>query len=356
MAGKNKHTEPPLPREAVMAALATVNDPELHRDIVSLGMVKGVEIEGGRVGLTLELTTPACPLKEVFTRDVRAALGKIPGFRAVAIEFTANVKPREIKRDDLAPGIRNIIAVASGKGGVGKSTVSVGIAIALAKAGARVGLLDADMYGPNIPLMMGISDPPRVENNKIQPLENYGVKVISIGFLVEPGAPVIWRGPMLNSALRQFFSDVEWGELDYLIVDLPPGTGDVQISLVQLVPVTGAVLVTTPQEVSLQDARRGAAMFKQTNTPLLGVIENMAFFRCDSCEKKHFIFGEGGGKRIATEFGVPVLGHIPIGQNVREGGDSGKPILISDPECEQSRMIREIAAALAAHVAVRNQS
>lgn len=355
MSGKDKPSIPPLPREEVMAALATVNDPELHRDIVSLGMVKQVEIEGGRVAVTIELTTPACPLKEVFTRDIRAALGKIPGFRAVAIEFTANVKPREISRDDLAPGVRNIIAVASGKGGVGKSTVSVGLAIALAQTGARVGLLDADMYGPNIPLMMGISGPPRVADNKIQPLENYGVKIISIGFLVEPGAPVIWRGPMLNSALRQFFSDVEWGELDYLIVDLPPGTGDVQISLVQLVPVTGAVLVTTPQEVSLQDARRGAAMFQQTKTPLLGVIENMAYFRCDACNKEHFIFGEGGGKRVADEFNVPLLGRIPIGQNVREGGDNGRPILIADPECEQSRTIRDIAAALAAHVAVRNQ-
>ncbi len=357
MSGKHKHAdEAPLPREAVMAALATVNDPELHRDIVSLGMVKQVEIEGGRVAVTIELTTPACPLKEVFTRDIRAALGNVPGFRAVAIEFTANVKPREIKPDDLAPGVRNIIAVASGKGGVGKSTVSVGLAIALAQTGARVGLLDADMYGPNIPLMMGLAEPPRVAEGKILPLENYGVKVISIGFLVEPGAPVIWRGPMLNSALRQFFSDVAWGELDYLVVDLPPGTGDVQISLVQLVPVTGAVLVTTPQEVSLQDARRGAAMFVQTQTALLGVIENMAYFRCDACNKKHYIFGEGGGRRIAEEFGVPLLGSIPIGQSVREGGDSGRPILIADPECEQSRTIREAAAALAAHVAVRNQT
>ncbi|MCE5229743.1 Mrp/NBP35 family ATP-binding protein [bacterium] len=347
---------PPLPREAVMQALATVNDPELHRDIVSLGMVKSVEIENGRVQLTLELTTPACPLKEVFTRDIRAALGKIPGFRAVRIEFTANVSQREIGRDDLAPGVRNIIAVASGKGGVGKSTVSVGLAIALARAGARVGLLDADMYGPNIPLMMGINDPPRVENGKMKPLENYGVKVISIGFLIEPGAPVIWRGPMLNSALRQFFSDVDWGELDYLVVDLPPGTGDVQLSLVQLVPVTGAVLVTTPQEVSLQDARRGASMFMQTKTPILGVIENMAYFRCDACNKEHYIFGEGGGRRVAGELGVPLLGRIPLGQNVREGGDSGRPVLIDDPECEQSRTIAEIAASLAAAIAVRNKS
>ncbi|MEN6624956.1 MAG: Mrp/NBP35 family ATP-binding protein [Candidatus Sumerlaeia bacterium] len=351
----SKHKgEPDLSRDEVMAALARVNDPELHRDIVSLGMVKTVEIEGGRVAVTLELTTPACPLKEVFTRDIRAALGKIPGFRAVAIEFTANVKPRQTQPDDIAPGVKNIIAVASGKGGVGKSTVSVGLAIALARAGARVGLLDADMYGPNIPLMMGIDEPPRVADNKMQPLENYGVKVISIGFLVEPGAPVIWRGPMLNSALRQFFSDVAWGELDYLVVDLPPGTGDVQISLVQLVHVTGAVLVTTPQEVSLQDARRGAAMFRQTNTPLLGVIENMAYFRCDGCGKVHEIFGEGGGKRVAGELGVPLLGRIPISQGMREGGDSGKPLIIADPDCEQSRTVRDIASALAASVAVLN--
>ena len=343
-----------LDRDAVMRALATVNDPELHKDVVSLGMVKDVKIDGGAVRLNLELTTPACPLKEVFQRDVKAALEKVPGFESVTIDFSSNVMGRAMGQGDLAPGVRNIIAVASGKGGVGKSTVSVNLALSLAKTGARVGLLDADIYGPNIPIMLGLKEPPRVVENRMVPLEAHGLKVISMGVLIPEGQAVIWRGPMLNSALRQFFSDVDWGELDYLIVDLPPGTGDVQISLVQLVKVTGCVIVTTPQDVALQDVRRGIAMLRQTNTPVLGLIENMAWFRCDGCEKIHYIFGQGGGERMAKEVGIPLLGQIPLGQVVREGGDAGRPVTLFAPECQQSEKFMEIAQALAAAVSVKN--
>ena len=345
---------PGLTREAVMDALKTVNDPELHRDLVSLNMVKEVAIEGGVVRVGIELTTPACPLKDVIGRDVREALAKLPGFVDVVIDFSANVAGRSIGGDDLAPGIRNIVCIASGKGGVGKSTVALNLAISLQRAGARVGLLDADFYGPNVPRMMGVSGAPQVVDNRMIPIDKFGIKMISLGLLVEDDAPVVWRGPMLNSALRQFFSDVEWGELDYLLVDMPPGTGDVQISLVQLVKVTGCVIVTTPQRVSTDDARRGLAMFHQTNTPVLGVIENMAYFLCDDCGKEHRIFGAGGGERIADDLEVPFLGSIPMGPGVREGGDSGEPITVGAPESEISMKFTEVASQLASKISVRN--
>ena len=344
-----------LTQEAVMDVLRTVQDPELHKDLVSLGMVKRVEIERGNVRLEIQLTTPACPLKEIIIRNIDAALRKLTGYAGVKVEFSANVAGRAVSGQDLTPGVRNIIGVASGKGGVGKSTVALNLAISLAKTGARVGLLDADIYGPNIPTMMGAHQPPLADgDNKMVPLEGHGIKMISMGLLVPEDQPVIWRGPMLNNVLRQFFGDVAWGELDYLIVDLPPGTGDVQISLVQLVRVTGCVIVTTPQTVSLQDARKGLVMFHQTNTPVLGIIENMSYFICDHCGTRHDIFDTGGGERIAGELGVPFLGAIPLGINVREGGDRGRPVSITDPECEQSRKFLEIAQNLAARISVQN--
>jgi len=347
-----------LTRKAVLEALRGVHDPELHKDLVSLGMIKDLAVEDGRVRLDIQLTTPACPLRELIHRDVETALGKLDGFRAVEITFSANVAGRKPAEGDLAPGVRNIIAVASGKGGVGKSTVALNVAIALGQSGARVGLLDADIYGPNIPTMMGLSERPLIAGpegaEKMIPLEKYGLKVISMGVLIPDDQPVVWRGPMLNTALRQFFADVEWGELDYLIVDLPPGTGDVQISLVQLVPVTGCVIVTTPQTVSLQDARKGLAMFELTHTPVLGIIENMSYFICDGCGKRHDIFDTGGGKAIAAQLGLPFLGAIPLGVSVRAGGDCGVPITIADPQSEASREFAQIARTLAARVSVRN--
>ena len=346
-----------ITRDQVMDALRTVNDPELHRDLVSLGMVKDIAIEGGIIRVGIELTTPACPLKGVIQADVHEALAKIPGFAEVLIDFTADVRGRSgMAAGDLVPGVRNVIAVGSGKGGVGKSTVSLNLALALARSGASVGLLDADIYGPNIPLMLGINERPRVLDNKMVPIEKYGLRVISMGMLLEGDMPVIWRGPMLNNALRQFLGDVHWGQLDYLIIDMPPGTGDVQISLVQLVPLTGAVIVTTPQDVSLQDARRAMAMFHQTNTPVLGIVENMAYFKCDSpgCGKIHYLFGEGGGERTAREMDLPFLGRIPLGQNVREGGDHGNPIVLADPTSEHALRFLEIAGNLAGRVSLIN--
>ncbi len=343
-----------LTREAVMEALKTVNDPELHRDLVSLGMVKQVQVEAGVARVEIQLTTPACPLKDVIGGDVRKALATIPGFEDVIIDFTANVAGRAMEDQDLAPGVKNIVGIASGKGGVGKSTVALNLAISLQRTGARVGLLDADIYGPNIPTMMALRRAPRVEDNKMIPLERFDLKMISMGLLIQDDTPVIWRGPMLNSALRQFFGDVRWGELDYLLVDLPPGTGDVQISMVQLVRVTGCVIVTTPQRVAVEDARRGLAMFHQTNTPVLGIIENMGYFRCGACDEVHHLFGDGGGERAAKELEVPFLGSIPLAVAVREGGDAGEPITVADPEGEISQKFLDVARQLAARISVHN--
>lgn len=344
-----------LTRQTVLEVLRTVHDPELHKDLVTLKMVKGVDVEDGHVRLQIELTTPACPLKEIISRDVEAALARHPGFRSLQVDFSARVAGRAVEQQDLVPGVRNIIGVASGKGGVGKSTVALGLALALARSGARVGLLDADIYGPNIPTMMGLKGQrPGVEADKIVPLERYGIRMISMGVLVDDNQPVVWRGPMLHSAMTQFFRDVAWGELDYLLVDLPPGTGDVQLSLVQLVPVTGCVIVTTPQTVSLEDARKALAMFTMTKTPVLGIIENMSYFICDGCGKRHDIFDSGGGEDVARQLGVPFLGAIPLNAAVRQGGDRGEPVVAADPDGETSRRLHEIASTLAARISVRN--
>lgn len=331
-------------KSQVMAALSTVIEPELHRDIVSLNMVRDLAIEGDTAHFTIVLTTPACPLKDVFVRSSEAAvIGKVPGIARLKIDWDAQVPTDRKLTGRLEVPMRSIIAVASGKGGVGKSTVSTNLAVSLAEAGARVGLIDADILNPNLPMMMGLGyGRPKVEGEKMLPIEAYGVKVISTGFLTDPDKPMIMRGPMLHSAIRQFFTDVKWGELDYMIVDLPPGTGDAPLSLAQSFPLTGAIIVTQPQDVAVSDALRGAAMFDTLNVPVLGIVENMA----------GDFFGSGGGERLAQERGVPFLGRIPLDAEVRKGGDYGRPVSVTAPESEVGQAFRTLAQTVAARVSV----
>lgn len=343
-------------KEKVLNAIKQVEDPDLHRNIVSLGMIKDLAIDGGKVSVHVELTTPACPLKDQIEEDVRKVIRALEGVREVNVRMSANVRrgPSLIPQGTPS-GIKNVIAIASGKGGVGKSTVCVNLAVALAGTGAKVGLMDGDIYGPNVPLMLGIPGDKRPEvtsEEKIVPIEVYGLKTISMGVLVPPDSPMVWRGPMLHSAITQFLQKVEWGSLDYLLVDLPPGTGDVQLSLVQTVSVTGAVIVTTPQEVALMDVRKAIAMFQKTQVPILGVIENMSFFVCPHCKHETEIFGKGGGKGIAEKLGVPFLGEIPIDTGVREGGDNGRPIVLARPDSVAAQQFSKLAGGLAQNVSV----
>ncbi len=337
--------------EAVLTALATVQEPELHRDLVSLNMIHNLEIQDGKVSFELVLTTPACPLKGKIEADARQAVLGVPGVRSVDIRMGAVVRPDGINRQQVPLKVKNIVAVASGKGGVGKSTVAVNISVALAKAGAAVGLLDADIYGPNVPTMMGVKALPPMRSEKITPANAFGVKLMSIGFLIPPGQAVIWRGPMLHTAIRQFLYDVDWGELDYLIIDLPPGTGDAQLSLAQSVPLTGGVIVTLPQAVSLEDASRGMWMFRQLNVPVLGVIENMSYLVLPDGTKMD-VFGQGGGQKLAQETGVPFLGSIPMDPAVRIGGDDGRPVVLANPESAPSLVLVELAEKLAAQLSI----
>ena len=345
-----------LTKEEVLDSIRVVKDPDLHRDIVSLGMVKDIEIEGAKVFVHVELTTPACPLKEQIKEDVRNAVLTLNGVKEVSVQMSANVRRSTgIPSQGVPSGIKNVIAVASGKGGVGKSTVCVNLAVALAKTGARVGLMDGDIYGPNVPLMLGIprdERPSITPDDKIIPIDAYGLKVISMGVLVPPDSPMIWRGPMLHSAVVQFLQKVDWGELDYLLVDLPPGTGDVQLSLVQTVSVTGAAIVTTPQEVALMDVRKGIAMFQKTQVAILGVVENMSSFICPHCNKETSIFSRGGGRKVAESSGVPFLGEIPIDPRIGEGGDLGKPIVVSHPESAAARQFFQVAGILAQQISI----
>ena len=336
----------------VLEALKKVEDPELHRDVISLGMIKDVRVSGGTVSLTLVLTTPACPVRGKFEADVRSAVAAIPGVSKVELTTGAQVKATRSFDNQGMPGVKNVIAVASGKGGVGKTTVSVNIACALAKEGAKVGLMDADIYGPNVPLMMGLSTLPALKDDKVVPAENFGVKVMSMGFLVKPDEAVIWRGPMLHGAINKFLKEVLWGELDYLIVDLPPGTGDVQISLSQSIPLTGALIVTTPQDVALLDVRKSIAMFEKVKVPILGVIENMSTFVCPHCHKPTDIFAKGGGVRAAEQLKIPFLGEIPLVTGVREGGDVGHPIVLTHPEDRAAQALAETARRLAAQASI----
>ncbi|MBX2990296.1 MAG: iron-sulfur cluster carrier protein ApbC [Bacteroidetes bacterium] len=339
----------------VLEALKVVKDPDLHRDIVALNFVKNVKIDGRNLSFDIELTTPACPVRDELKAQSEQAIRSSIDVGAVSIEMTSNVTRHENKqKEDVLPGVRNTIAVASGKGGVGKSTVAVNLAVALAKDGAKVGLVDADVYGPSIPLMMGLTGRPMVKNQRLQPMEKYGVKVMSIGFLVDPMQAVIWRGPMASGAVKQFMSDVDWGELDYLVFDLPPGTGDIQLTLVQTIPLTGAVIVTTPQDISLADARKGFVMFQKVNVPVFGIVENMSYFACSHCGHREEIFDNGGGKRAAEELGVPFLGDIPIYTSIRVGGDTGKPVVFDERYKAQGDIIQNIARNLAAQVSIRN--
>ncbi len=314
-----------ISEQSILQSLSQIIDPDLHKDIVTLGFVKDLKIEGGDVSFRIVLTTPACPVKEEFETTAKKLVSAIEGVASVSVTMDAEVpQGRGVANNVALPGVKNIIAVSSGKGGVGKSTVAVNLAVSLALDGAKVGLMDADVYGPNVPLMLGVGHvQPQVSlKGQLIPLEAHGVKIISMAVLVPPDKPMILRGPMLHGVVRQFLTDVDWGELDYLIVDMPPGTGDVQLSLAQLVPVQGAVLVTTPQEVSLADVRRAYAMFEQVSIPVLGVIENMSYFiPPDMPEKRYDIFGTGGGQKLADQFNLRLLGEVPLGMEVREGGD-----------------------------------
>ncbi len=338
-------------KEQVLAALSKVQEPELHKDLVTLNMIRNLEIEGGKVSFTIMLTTPACPLRSRIQQEAEQAVKTVQGVESVAVKMDSDVPNDGRMRGLVNMPIRNAIAVGSGKGGVGKSTVAVNMAIALAQSGARVGLMDADIYGPNIPTMLGVETLPPPQGEKLTPAQAYGIKMVSMGLLVQPGQPLIWRGPMLNSAIRQFLSDVEWGELDYLIVDLPPGTGDAALSLAQALPLSGAIIVTLPQLVSLEDAGRGLNMFRQLEVPILGVIENMSYLDLPDGSRLD-IFGSGGGEQLADTMNAPFLGQVPIDPEVRVGGDSGKPIVVSKPESAAARALQEIAQQVAAKISV----
>jgi ATP-binding protein involved in chromosome partitioning len=350
-----------ITEEKILAALGKVQDPELHRDIVSLGMVKGLELNGGRVKFTVELTTPACPLRETIENDCKKALAEVPGIKGLEISFGAQVRGSKAGagQTDLLPTVKNVVLVAAGKGGVGKSTVAANLAVALKIHGARAGLLDADIYGPSVPILMGVKgEPSKIEidgGHKIAPVSAHGIPVMSIGFFLDSDQAVIWRGPMLGKALHQLMADVHWGDLDYLVVDMPPGTGDVQITFSQQLKVSGALLVATPQDVALADVVRAKSMFDKVNIPILGIVENMSYFICDGCGKRHEIFSRGGAERAAERFKIPFLGEIPITPALREGGDKGVPILVAQPNSIVSRSFLDIAAKLAGQLSIASE-
>jgi ATP-binding protein involved in chromosome partitioning len=357
---------PPTPDD-IKAALTHVQDPQSGKYLVAHNMMKGITVTGGSVRLFVILDSPDNPFKAAIQKQIEDAVKGLPGITEANVVVSAKApnaghahagQGSGVAPPQRVPGIGQIIVVGSGKGGVGKSTVSVNLAVALAQTGRRVGLMDADVYGPSIPIMMGIHDKPQIverpnpkggdPEKRLIPLQRYGLKIMSIGFLVDPDDPVIWRGPMVNQLLRQFLNQVEWGDLDTLIVDLPPGTGDAQLTMVQAVPLAGAVVVTTPQDVALRDASKAVSMFEKVNTPIVGIIENMAYFVCDGCEKKHYIFDNGGGRREAERRGVPFLGEVPLATAVREGGDRGVPIVVAEPDSLLARVFIELAERLAA--------
>ena len=342
-------------KEEVLKALSACQEPELNKDIVTLGMVQNLAVEDGKVSFDYVLTTPACPLKGMMELEAKEAVLKVPGVKEVKINMTANVR-KDLRLERIMPsGVKNIIAVGSGKGGVGKSTVACNLAVSLALDGAKVGLLDADVYGPNQPQMMGVADykPAPNKDNKMDPPESFGVKVMSMGFLMDPDQPVIWRGPMLHGAITQFLKDVNWGDLDYLVVDLPPGTGDVQLSLCQSVPLMGSVIVTTPQTIALSDVKKAVAMFQKLNVPILGIVENMGEFACPHCHKTSEVFSHGGGAALAKKYEVTVLGSIPLDPTVCNSGETGKPLSASQPGTATAKAFREMARKVAAAVSVR---
>src|SRR5436190_1950115 len=345
-------------RDAILNSLRVVNDPDLRRDIVSLGFIKDLSITDGKVSFAIELTTPACPVKEQMREQAMAAVRAVPGVTSVDIRMRGTVRPvsaPERGRPPL-PGVKNVIAVGAGKGGVGKTTVAVNLAIALARFGSRVGILDGDIYGPNVPIMLGLSATQLTTDGKqIVPAEKHGVQVVSMGFLTQDDAPVIWRGPMLHGAIQQFFREVAWKDLDYLIVDMPPGTGDVALSLSQTVPVVGSIVVTTPQQVSLADSRRAVRMYQKLSISTLGVVENMSYYSCPNCHHESDIFGHGGGEGLATDMGVPFLGRLPIYQPIREGSDNGVPLVVAEPASAAARAFLTVAERAAAQVSIAAQ-
>jgi ATP-binding protein involved in chromosome partitioning len=339
--------------DQVLSSLKKVVDPELHKDIVSMGMIKDLTINDAKVAFTLELTTPACPFNSDIEQDVRNAMATI-GVKDLELKVTARViEGRAISMDELMPAVKNIIAIASGKGGVGKTTISVNLALALAKTGAHVGLLDADIYGPSVPLMLGVKDTPQVFDNKIQPLSIEGVKVISMGFFYEQSQQAgIYRGPIVSGIIKQFLTDVEWGSLDYLIIDLPPGTGDAPLTMAQTIPITGIVIVTTPQEVATNVAIKAVGMFSKLNVPIVGVIENMSYLQCPHCKEQINIFGKGGGQKISDDFKMPFLGEIPLYPQIMEGSDKGKPVIISEPDSIQANAMSKVSKVVAGRISI----
>jgi len=342
-----------LSEDQVLAVLKQVQDPDLRKDIVSLGFIRNLKIDAGKVTFDLNLTTPACPVKDQMRDQAIALVKGLSGVQDVEIKMTSEVRGMPQLDKSALKGVRNIVAVGSGKGGVGKSTIAVNIAVALALEGARIGLLDGDIYGPTTPIMLGVDTPPKSIQNRMIPQEASGLKFISMGLLVKSDQPLIWRGPMAHKALQQCLFDVEWGELDYLIVDLPPGTGDVHLTLAQAVPVTGAVIVSTPQDVGLRISMKTLRMFQQTRVPILGIVENMSYYICPHCNSQDHIFGQGGGRRAADELSIPFLGEVPLDLAIRTQSDIGKPIVIAQPDAPSARTLREIAEKVAAQVSIR---
>jgi ATP-binding protein involved in chromosome partitioning len=348
-----------LTSASILEVLRPVEDPELRKSLVELNMIRNVQIQEGRVAFTLVLTTPACPLREFIVEDCKKAVNTLPGVASIEIEVTAETPQQKSLPDRTGiPGVRNIIAVSSGKGGVGKSTVSVNLAVSLAQSGAKVGMIDADIYGPNVPTMLGLEKAiievrKEAQGDVLEPAQNHGIKMVSMGFLIDRDQPVIWRGPMLNGIIRQFLYQVDWGDLDYLVIDLPPGTGDAQLTLAQAVPMAGVVIVSTPQDVAILDARKGLRMFQQLGVSVLGVVENMSYFiPPDMPDKQYDIFGSGGGEKLAQELDVPLIGCVPLEIPVREGGDRGIPIVIDQPESASAKALKAIAQKVAALVSV----
>jgi ATP-binding protein involved in chromosome partitioning len=354
MSGEN------ITEKDILRALSQVQDPDLKKDLVTLGMIKDVRVKDGEISLTIVLTTPACPLKNKLENDSRDAVLKLSGVKIVKVKFDSSVVPfKKISAEDLIPQVKNTIAVASGKGGVGKSTISVNIALALSNCLAKVGLFDADIYGPTIPQMLGVKSgngsvgkEVYAKAGKIIPVQNYNLKIISIDFFLEESTPVIWRGPLVAGAIQQFLRDVDWGELDYMIIDLPPGTGDAQLTLAQTIPLTGVVIVTTPQDVAKKIAVKALKLFQQLNVPILGIIENMSYFVCPHCGKRSDIFSSGGGRKAGQDLGVPFLGEIPLDMNLRVSGDEGEPFLLKFPDSEISQIFAQIAGNLARQISI----
>jgi ATP-binding protein involved in chromosome partitioning len=349
----NKDRQSAPTDEQVLAELKKVLDPDLRKDIVSLGFIRNLKINGPAVRFDLNLTTPACPVRDQMRDQAIALVKALPGVENVEVNMTSEVRQAPAMDRTALKGVRNIIAVGSGKGGVGKSTIAVNIAASLGAAGARVGLLDGDIYGPTTPIMLGIETPPKSVGPRIVPQDAAGLKFMSMGLLVKTDQPLIWRGPMATKALQQCLFDVDWGELDYLIIDLPPGTGDVHLTLAQAIPLTGAVIVSTPQDVGLRISMKTLRMFQQTRIPILGLVENMSYYICPHCNSRDYIFGHGGGQRAAEALGIPFLGEVPLDLAIRTQSDIGSPIVIAQPEAASSKMLREIAEKVAAQVSIR---